>query len=95
MTGDSLYLLTLNTGSSSLKAAVYRVDETVQLEVKGTAERIGAPDSELSMTDAAGHKHIDRRGDLHSHGDALRACLDSLDDLGWSARLTGVGHRVV
>ena len=47
-------LLTINVGSSSLKAALYRLGAAETVELRATAERIGMPNSRLRVADAQG-----------------------------------------
>jgi len=55
-------ILTINTGSSSLKAALYRVAATEKLLVNVKVERIGLADGHLSIVDATGATVLDRPG---------------------------------
>jgi len=89
-------LLTINTGSSSLKAALYRfAGGSEQLELQAEAERIGHPDARLHVEDADGRSLFTRQDSLPGHADALRAFLDWLRGRGDEGRLDAVGHRVV
>jgi len=67
------WLLTINTGSSSLKVALYQVVRGETRALSGTAERIGDPTGHLRLTDARGATLIDQRGNLRDHGAALEA----------------------
>ncbi|MBA3945394.1 MAG: hypothetical protein H0X37_12610 [Herpetosiphonaceae bacterium] len=51
---QSMRLLTLNTGSSSLKAALYIFEPVVTLELTVQIERIGHADSQLRLTRCVG-----------------------------------------
>jgi acetate kinase len=46
-------VLTITTGSSSLKAALYHLDTVERADVSATAERIGQPECRLRIADAA------------------------------------------
>ena len=47
-------ILTLNAGSASLKFALFRADEpSLSRVLSGKVERIGLPDTVLTVTDAA------------------------------------------
>jgi acetate kinase len=91
---DSLHLLTINTGSSSLKAAVYTVGDQEQLLLTAQVERIGLPSSHLAITDAAGRLLLDRTEAFPDHAAALHLVLDWLAANTHDA-LNAVGHRVV
>jgi acetate kinase len=88
-------ILTINTGSSSLKVALYEMGRGETRILSGEAERIGTPEGRLHVTDANGVTLIDQRNHLADHGAALEALLAWLradrPDLNPSA----VGHRVV
>ena len=89
------HLLTINTGSSSLKAALYRVGATETRLLAAQAERIGLPGSRLRLEDFRGDTLYERRDDLPDHPAALRTLLDRLRVQGWGPDLATVGHRVV
>ena len=85
-------ILVLNCGSSSLKFAIFGVSQGLAL-VAGLAERLGTSQASLSW------KHGAEAGTLAmpyaDHAVALRAVVQVLGDLGLSADLAGIGHRVV
>jgi acetate kinase len=89
------HLLTINTGSSSLKAALYRVGATETRLLAAQAERIGLPGSRLRLEDFRGDTLDERRDALPDHTAALRILLDRLRIKGWDRDLAAVGHRVV
>ena len=88
-------ILTINTGSSSLKVALFEIGRGETRILSGEIERIGDPEGRLHVTDANGATLIDQRNHLADHGAALEALLAWLradrPDLNPSA----VGHRVV
>jgi acetate kinase len=91
-------LLTINTGSSSLKAALYRQreDATEAPELRAEASRIGGRGGGLRLTDARGETLDERRDDLPDHAAALDVLLDKLRDRGLDRDdLAAVGHRIV
>src|SRR5215207_8568350 len=91
-------LLTINTGSSSLKAALYRQreDATEAPELRAEANRIGGRGGGLRLADARGETLDERRDDLPDHAAALNALLDRLRDRGLDrVALAAVGHRIV
>jgi acetate kinase len=90
-----MQLLTVNTGSSSLKAGLYYMDETERLDVSAAVERIGLPGSRLQIADAHGTALAERGGDLPDHAAAVRALLAWLRDDLRGAPPDAVGHRVV
>ena len=92
-------LLAINSGSSSLKAALYEMGEAERLVLAAGVERIGIEGSRVLIKDAGGAILLDQQRDLPGHDAALQALFDWLDQhdadrvpSGW---LDAVGHRVV
>jgi acetate kinase len=88
-------LLTINVGSSSLKAILYRVQPAESVEVRADAERIGLPQSSLCIRDASGaelYQHLDPIPDQTS---ALDLLLDWLRAQRLDSGLAAVGQRIV
>jgi acetate kinase len=91
-------VLTINTGSSSLKVALYRLDTmegAERVDVTATAERIGLSDSRLRIADARAVTVLDQVGDVGDHDTALEKVVAWLRDNGLDQDLHAVGHRVV
>ena len=88
-------ILTINTGSSSLKVALYETGREATRILSGAIERIGVPGGRLRLTDAHGATLIDQGGDLADHGAALEAALAWLGGHRPELTLSAVGHRVV
>jgi acetate kinase len=92
-------LLTINTGSSSLKAALYRLQEdtTQTPELRAEASRIGGRGGGMRLADARGETPDERRDDLPDHAAALDALISRLRDRGLDRDdlLAAVGHRIV
>jgi acetate kinase len=87
-------LLTINSGSSSLKAALFQTDpEEVRL-LRVSITRIGLPGSQVTATDGGGALLLDQQADLPSHEAALRALFDWLGTRP-ETTLDAVGHRMV
>ena len=88
-------LLTINTGSSSLKAGLYDADETERLILSARAERIGQAGGRLQI-DAAQAVPLDtRRLDIGNHRAAVDMLLDWLKHHEYGVGLAAVGHRIV
>jgi acetate kinase len=92
-------LLTINTGSSSLKAALYRLrgDAAEVPVLRAEASRIGSRGGGLRLADARGETLDERQDDLPNHTAALDALLSRLRDRGLDRDdlLAAVGHRIV
>src|SRR5215203_5797312 len=94
------WLLTINTGSSSLKAALYRLrgGGTETPELRAEASRIGVRGGEglLRLADGRGEILDERRDYLPDHAAALDALMSRLRDRGLERDdLAAVGHRIV
>jgi acetate kinase len=88
-------LLTINVGSSSLKAVLYRLDPAETMEVRVAAERIGIPNSRLRLTDAQGTVLLQRADPLPDHTTALEALFTWLRAQRLDDGLRAIGQRVV
>jgi acetate kinase len=88
-------VLALNSGSSSRKAALYRVSAAGEEQLAaGAAEHLDTPEAQLRLRGAG--KDVSRAlsGDAARTPGALGALLDELDDLGLPPA-QAVGHRIV
>ena len=90
-----MQLLTLNTGSSSLKAALYQGGRGDQRMIAIRAERIGHADARLRVTAADGTTLLDEQRELTDHAAALAALFSWLHDAQPDLTLDAVGHRLV
>lgn len=88
-------LLTINTGSSSLKAALYHLAATERRDLAIQFARIGHPGGRFQITDAGGASVLDTAHDLADHAAALRALFAWLRDHRDQYSVAAVGHRVV
>jgi acetate kinase len=95
--GDLMRILTINAGSSSLKAALYDTDtaggERLTLAVQ--VERIGQSDSRMRIVDGRAVTLLDQKADLDDHGTAVRAFLAWLQHQRPAVAPSAVGHRIV
>jgi acetate kinase len=85
-------ILTINAGSSSLKAAFYDRDGVIHAV---QAERIGQRGGRMRIQDRAGTTLLDRQQDRHDHASVLRAFLDWRQHQGVAAAPEAIGHRIV
>jgi acetate kinase len=92
--GGRLRILTINAGSSSLKAALYDMDRTERLTLAGQVERIGQAASQIRIVDGDGVTLLDRTVNFDTHESAARAFLDWLHHQAEVAP-DAVGHRLV
>jgi acetate kinase len=92
---QQLRILTLNSGSSSLKFALYELDQAETLVASGAAERIGLKAGLFHVSDASGNILVDQTQDLPDHDAALGTLFKWLADSAPGQDLDAVGHRVV
>ena len=95
LTGATIRVLTINTGSSSLKAALYEMGSTETRTLAISAERIGSSSRRMRITDASGATLLDEDRDLSDHNAALRRLFAWLRARGNTGAFDAVGHRVV
>src|SRR5215510_14372669 len=91
-------VLTLNIGSSSLKAALYvagSAHDDPQLEIAAHAERLGDARSHMSVQDAQGKALFATERGLNDHPTALQTLLDWRRQQPHERDFYLVGHRVV
>jgi acetate kinase len=87
-------VLTVNTGSSSLKAAVFDVDERSDRHMTALVEHIGS-ESSLRDSNGAGDEIANEPIEANDHGEALAALIDWLGRNGEIGPLVAIGHRLV
>ena len=85
-------VLVINSGSSSLKFAVYALDRRRPL-LSGLADRLGLQGATLAFKDESGKTVRDLKEPTHAC--ALDAVLEEFTARGWLGSLAAVGHRVV
>ena len=88
-------ILTVNAGSSSLKAALYRLDDEPRLVYDASFDRLGIPGGEARIRDADGTDLGRHLPDLDTHEDALRFLVGWLKQQDGAPEVAAVGHRVV
>ena len=91
----SARLLTINVGSSSLKAVLYRLGPEEVVEVRASAERIGIVNSRLRVVDARDAILVEQSEDLADHAAALEALFGWLGTHGLLESVRAIGQRIV
>ena len=89
----SLNVLTLNSGSSSLKFAIYRMKPQETLVLSGKVERIGLTGAHLE-TKGEG-SGAPKEVEAPDHAAAIRVVFDHLHAQKLAGDLSVIGHRVV
>src|SRR5215510_14508600 len=88
-------ILCLNSGSSSLKFALYHLGGgTDTALVEGAVERIGLPNGRLSVHSHTSGLSREELGTFHDHQAAVQAAFNSLEQLQLPTP-EAVGHRLV
>lgn len=85
-------VLTINSGSSSIKFSLYDISVGESLLVSGKLDRISLSDGTFTAKDSAGRTIKDEPAVYPSHDEALKALFDLLSGYG---NVDAVGHRVV
>jgi acetate kinase len=88
-------ILTMNRGSSTLKAALYEADPQEKLVVSIKLDSGGSSGERLKISDAQGETLVDSSGDAAKSGNGLESIFQWLDEQGYLANLSAVGHRLV
>jgi len=88
-------ILTVNSGSSSVKFALFEDSDPPRRVFGGTIERIGMPGSTLNLDDPAHARAASRPISAEHHGAAAEALLDCIGDRLGGLAPVAAGHRVV
>ena len=87
--------MTINTGSSSLKAALYPLGAYDRPAFSAKIERIGDKGGRLELVDARGGALANESCDLPDHRAAWDTLIDQMRRLRLTEDLAAIGHRVV
>jgi acetate kinase len=93
--GRGSHILTINSGSSSIKFSLYTLGETESLILKGELAGIGVERGYLQAEDQAGHQLSARKIELPDHDAAWKTLFDWLQNHETGKDLHAVGHRLV
>lgn len=88
-------ILILNGGSSSLKFALFAVDPSLRLEVKGQIERIGTPDAVFITQGGERDAHATQAVAAADYATAVKLLIGWIDEKDIDETLIAVGHRIV
>jgi len=89
------FVLTLNSGSSSIKFALFRVGPPLERVLTGKFERVGLPDGELTVMDAATGHREQRAVPAPNHAACVRPLVELLESKVRLTAVRAIGHRVV
>ena len=87
-------VLTMNTGSATLKAAIYDVHPSAKLvlSIQVDSAREGG---RIRISDFAGSSLLDESSSAHDSNGSLELIFQWLADQGYVSRLAAAGHRLV
>jgi len=88
-------ILTINGGSSSIKFALYQIEEPLKRGQYGKVDRIGLSGTNLTFHDADGKPSASRKLDVANHKLAANFLIDWLEKQIDFKSVKAVGHRVV
>lgn len=88
-------ILCINSGSSSIKFALYLVRETEELIAEGAVERIGLTGGWLWLQGNQGKRLVDNHADFSDHKEAVKAMFITAIEGQHLPTPDGVGHRLV
>jgi acetate kinase len=88
-------VLTINGGSSSIKFALYRIGEPLELKLYGKIDRIGLSDTVLIYNDPIMNKQERQSIAAIDHRSAAKILIDWLEERNDFASVEAIGHRVV
>jgi acetate kinase len=89
------YVLIINSGSSSVKFALFENGESLARILSGKFERIGLSGSRLRFREAPGNRTHERRICLRNSAATVPILLALLQSRLNGGRLSAIGHRVV
>ncbi len=89
------HILTINSGSSSIKFSLYRLGEAESLILKGVLAGIGVERGFLQAEDQQGQQLTAQKSDLPDHDAGWKTLFDWLRSHQIGKDLHAVGHRLV
>jgi len=89
------HILTINGGSSSIKFALYEVEEPLKRGFHGKIDRIGLSGTNLTFKDPARNQPDSRKLAAADHKSAANFLIDWLEEQNSFESVRAVGHRVV
>jgi len=88
-------VLTINSGSSSLRFALFKAGESLPQILTGKFDRIGLPDARLSFTGVLANQSDERTIDVPNHVACVPLLVELLEKQSGVNAVTAIGHRVV
>ena len=95
MNTDQAVILSINSGSSSIKFALFRNDKTLIRDLSGKIDRIGLQDSKLTFIDGNTNQKEIIKLKSSENLSAPNFLIDKLEKKVDFSSIIGIGHRVV
>ncbi|MEM1282167.1 MAG: acetate/propionate family kinase [Chlamydiota bacterium] len=95
MVSESDYILTINTGSSSIKFAIYQLSESEELYLRGMLNDIGSRESLFTVEDRSGKAIEQKQMVVSDHKQAFSIITEWLKNSCTNISIEVIGHRVV
>jgi acetate kinase len=92
---DAKSILTINSGSSSLKLALYEIGEEENLIFAAGVNRIGEPGGQISVSGSAAQSAADLQRNFQNQSEALEAALRLLEEGAPHKKIDAISHRIV
>ncbi len=91
----AMRILTINSGSSSIKFSLYRIGLQEELLSMGSAEGIGFDSGFIQIKDGSGVTVAEKKLFVRDHVAALKEITGWLDSAGAGKKIDAIGHRIV
>ncbi len=91
----NIVVLAINSGSSSIKFALYRIDGPLERILYGKVDRIGLKGTNLDFNNLTKNKKGNIRIEISDHKSVANFLIDWLEKQIDFSLISGVGHRVV
>jgi acetate kinase len=95
MASNNNRILTINSGSSSIKFSVYQMGQSESLILSGIIQRIGLKPTVFKIKDAPGETNVEDNRNLRDHDAAFKALFKWLSKNSPVEKIDAVGHRIV
>ena len=89
------HILTINSGSSSIKFSIYDFQATESLVIVGELSRIGLKSGDFIVKDKIGSVLHENKSNYSSHESAFKVLFDWLQNSGFDKNIKAIGHRIL
>ncbi len=89
------FILTINSGSSSIKFALFEMNGSLNRVLAGKFDRIGLSGAALKVVDPKTDKKEERAIQAPDHASCVRPLIELIEERMCNAVLNAIGHRIV